>query len=270
MSKLGLIQLPIKKTWSLIYRLNTYYYQLESSLLNRYLKEAGVANADAIFIFKSKRELINNYSSQLESFLLQRYLKEAGIANADAISTFTNKRELGALYNLAAACPQGALALEIGSYLGASSCYLAAGLARVNGSLICVDTWQNETMPDGERDTFAEFQKNTNGAKDRIATLRKRSEEISDDEIRSPLNLVFIDGDHSYAGVKNDFECVQKWLAEDGIIAFHDFSHPNFEGVSRVIGEALASGKWMITGQVDTLVWIKRAKWDTPAWLSNV
>jgi predicted O-methyltransferase YrrM len=213
---------------------------------------------------------LNNQSEKLDSFFIRRHLKKANAANADSIFTFTNKRELKALYQLAAACPHGTVALEIGSYLGASSCYIAAGLAQVNGYLICVDTWNNETMPEGERDTFAEFQKNTSGLQHRITTIRKRSEEISNDEIRSPLNLVFIDGDHSYAGVKNDFECVQKWILEDGIIAFHDFSHHNFEGVSRVIGEALASGRWMIAGQVETLVWIKRAKWSTPAWLSNV
>lgn len=244
------------------------------STINRETKTDMISNLDLNWLqIKISGALLfrlNKYSDKLDFFWVRRHLEKAGVANAGSIFTFTNQRELRALYKLAAACPYGTVALEIGSYLGASSCYLAAGLARVNGSLICVDTWQNETMPEGERDTFAEFQKNTNGAKHRIATIRKRSEEITDDEIRSPLNLVFIDGDHSYAGVKKDFECVQKWLAEDGIIAFHDFSHPNFEGVSRVIGEALASGRWMITGQVDTLVWIKRSKWDTPAWLSNV
>lgn len=213
---------------------------------------------------------LNSYIEKLDFLFLHRYLKNAGVANADSIFTFTNKRELAALYKLAAACPHDTVALEIGSYRGASSCYIAGGLAQVNGHLFCVDTWQNETMPEGERDTFAEFQKNTSGLQHRITTIRNRSEEISADEIRYPLNLVFIDGDHSYTGVKNDFECVQKWLSEDGIIAFHDFSSPAFEGVSRVIGEALASGRWMIVGQVDTLVWIKRAKWFTPVWLSNM
>lgn len=221
-------------------------------------------------IVNSLRFRLNNYCYRLESFLFQKYLKEADVANADVIFTFTKKKELRALYNLASACPHNAVALEIGSYLGASSCYLAAGLARVNGHLFCVDTWQNETMPEGERDTFVEFQKNTNGVRHLLTTIRKRSDEIAEGEIQLPLNLVFIDGDHSYAAVKNDFDCVQKWLAEDGIIAFHDFSCPAFEGVSRVIGEALASGKWMIAGQVDTLVWIKPAIWQKPIWLTDI
>lgn len=217
-----------------------------------------------IRVLRSLLFRLNNCFSQQESFWFHRYLKQTDAANTDAIFTFTNKRELRALYNLASACPHGAVALEIGAYLGASSCYLAAGLARVNGHLFCVDTWHNETMPDGERDTFTEFQKNTSGVRHRITTIRKKSDEISDRDIRVPLNLVFIDGDHSYAAVKSDFDCVRQWLAPDGIIAFHDFSAPDFEGVSRVVGEALASGKWIIAGCVDSLVWLKLAKWSKP------
>jgi len=51
------------------------------------------------------------------------------------------------------------------------------------------------------------------------------------------------------------------------MIAFHDFSNPDYEGVTRVIGEALVSGDWMIAGYVDTLVWIKPAIWNRPTWL---
>ncbi len=36
------------------------------------------------------------------------------------------------------------------------------------------------------------------------------------------VDLLFIDGDHSYDGVKNDFLNYRQFVAEDGIIAFHD------------------------------------------------
>ena len=204
---------------------------------------------------------IATLANKVKNIKWNKRLKNAGITNADEIFTYTNTRELRALYNIALTCPQGTIALEIGSHFGASSCYIAAGLAQINGHLFCVDTWHNETMPEGEQDTFAEFQKNTNGLKQKITPVRKRSDEINDSDIKTPINFAFIDGDHSYISVKRDFELVKKWLAEDGIIAFHDFSSLYFEGVTRVIGEALASGKWITVGQVDTLVWIQRAKW---------
>jgi len=53
--------------------------------------------------------------------------------------------------------------VEIGSYIGASSSYLAAGLARNNhfGKVYCIDTWNNDAMTEGNRDTMAEFLHNT-------------------------------------------------------------------------------------------------------------
>jgi predicted O-methyltransferase YrrM len=209
---------------------------------------------------------IVNLADRVENLKWKKRLQDAGIPKANEIFTYTNIRELRALYNLASTCPQGAIALEIGSHLGASSCYIAAGLAQINGYLFCVDTWHNETMPEGEQDTYAAFQKNTYGVRQQITPVKKKSDEVSISDIKVPLNFVFIDGDHSYEGVRNDFDLVQQWLAKDGIIAFHDFSNSYFEGVTRVIGEALASGKWMIVGQVDSLVWIKPAQWLQPTW----
>lgn len=203
---------------------------------------------------------LNNYSRSIEAFLIQNALREAGVRDIGKIPTSTNRRELRTLYKLAAACPAGTVALEIGSHLGASACYLAAGLSAVRGRLYCVDTWQNETMPDGQKDTYADFQTNIQGLQDIIIPIRKASTELTQVDIETPLGMIFIDGDHSYAAVKHDFTLVKEWLAPDGIIAFHDFSHENFEGVTRVVGEALASGEWILRGNINSLAWIKRAK----------
>lgn len=37
-----------------------------------------------------------------------------------------------------------------------------------------------------------------------------------------PLDYLFIDGDHSYEGVKRDFELYSALVRPDGIVAFHD------------------------------------------------
>ena len=36
------------------------------------------------------------------------------------------------------------------------------------------------------------------------------------------IDLLFVDGDHSYKGVKSDFEKFLPLVTENGIIAFHD------------------------------------------------
>jgi len=179
------------------------------------------------------------------------------------IFTYTSREELAALYRLAREVPPGSSAIEIGSHLGASTCYLAAGLAERNATLYCVDTWQNQTMPEGEQDTFAAFNNNTKRLGGVIRPVRKHSQDLVESDVRTPLALAFIDGDHSYEGCLNDFEKVRHWIQPGGVIAFHDAanvapSNPPFPGVSRVIGQALASGDWTPRGIVTSLFWIRR------------
>ena len=43
----------------------------------------------------------------------------------------------------------------------------------------------------------------------------------------APIDFLFIDGDHTYEGVKKDFEMYSLLVKEGGIIAFHDIAeHP--------------------------------------------
>ena len=207
---------------------------------------------------------LNTLLGKIESSLVQRVLNQVGMGHIYEIPTYTNNHELNSLYKLAAALPRGARVLEIGSHLGASSCYLAAGLAQVGGQLLCVDTWQNDAMPDGRKDTMAIFQKNIYPLRHLITPLRKNSQDLTAADLQSHFDLIFIDGDHSYEAVRQDFELLQSWLAPGGLIAFHDFAHEHHEGVTRLLGEALASGDWILVGLVDTLAWIKRAHWQHP------
>jgi hypothetical protein len=110
-------------------------------------------------------------------------------------------------------------------------------------------------MPDGIKDTFAEFAANTSGLGKLIVPLRKRSTKLVREDIQLPLDLVFIDGDHSYESVKSDFEIVRPWLSPNAVLAFHDtVAYP---GVSRLLGEILASGTARLGGHVMNLSWVK-------------
>jgi predicted O-methyltransferase YrrM len=192
----------------------------------------------------------------LNNWLDGSRLADANVPTATDIHTHMTAGELRALYDLSSGLPNAGTALEIGSYLGASSCRIAAGLSVVNGHLYCVDTWANETMPEGERDTYAEFLTNIRGISDRVSPIRKRSDALTVKDIPVPLDLVFIDADHSYRSVKTDFERVCEWVRDGGTLAFHDTTY--FEGVSRVVGEILATGQWQIGGNVDSLTWLKK------------
>ncbi len=96
-------------------------------------------------------------------------------------------------------------------------------------------------MPEGVRDTFGEFQRNVRSVEKKLRLVRKRSSDVTPVELEGPFDLVFLDGDHSYAETKRDFELVVPLVAPTGVLAFHDSFC--FEGVSRVVGEAVGVGR---------------------------
>ena len=195
---------------------------------------------------------------RLKLAAIARRLRSLGAAPGEEISTWTTKHELVALHDLARAS-QGKVAVEIGAYLGAASRYIVAGLAAGGGRLLCVDTWRNETMPEGERDTMEEFARNVRGLERWITPLRKRGGELERADLPGPLDFVFIDADHSYESVRDDFAAVAPLLAPGAVVAFHDAT--NHPGVSRLVGELLAGRRWAIGGCVQTLVWLVPAPW---------
>jgi predicted O-methyltransferase YrrM len=125
--------------------------------------------------------------------------------------------------------------VEIGSYLGSSSSFLAAGLRK--GKLYCIDTWENHGMDEGVRDTYSEFKKNTEPYRDKIFEVRGWSYDVVDriQLLNKQIDLLFIDGDHSYEGVKKDWDLYSPMLKKDSIVIFHDYGWS--EGVKRVVYE---------------------------------
>lgn len=195
-------------------------------------------------------------AEDLSISILRDEMAAAGLGNVDKIHTFTRPDELRALYTLASRLPEQSTVIEIGSYLGASTCYLAFGVKRNRGRVVCLDTWQNETMPGGERDTFQEFQSNIAPVLSLVTCVRKRSDEVLSSDLPADCALAFIDGDHSYEAVCGDVHLIGPTIANGGTIAFHDAA--TFSGVSKAIGELLASGEWTVDGKVGDLLWIKR------------
>jgi len=51
-----------------------------------------------------------------------------------------------------------------------------------------------------------------------------------------PLRMAFIDGDHTYDGVKKDVFALSDMIVENGYLCFHDYSN-SFPGVVRAVDE---------------------------------
>ena len=156
--------------------------------------------------------------------------------NSNSLQTDLTVHEMYTL-NLLAKSKSGTF-VEIGSYLGASTIAIADAINNTQDSkLYCIDTWKNDAMTEGNRDTYHEFEKNINKYKNKIIPCKGLSKDMSK-IVNEKVNLLFIDGDHSYEGVKTD---VQYWfpkLDDESIVIFHDSGWA--EGVQRIIKEEVS------------------------------
>lgn len=88
-------------------------------------------------------------------------------------------------------------------------------------------------MTEGTRDTFSEFKKNTEKLNN-IIPLRGKSEEIGK-KFNQKIDLLFIDGDHSYEAVKTDLNAWLPHTKNRTILIMHDYGWA--EGVIRAVDE---------------------------------
>ena len=95
------------------------------------------------------------------------------------IPTHMTMDEREFLYDAAsqAAC-RAVLVAEVGSYLGASACFLASGgMSRIR-KLYCVDTWENDAMSEGKMSTFDAFTRNVSEFSLVIVPLKGRASDM--------------------------------------------------------------------------------------------
>jgi predicted O-methyltransferase YrrM len=146
--------------------------------------------------------------------------------------------------------------VEIGSAQGWSTCHIALALKENSaGRLYAIDPHTQTTWNDaGPTDTYAIIQDNLHkcGVAQYVAIVRATSEAAAQ-EWTQPIDFLFVDGDHSYAGVKRDWELFSPFLTEFGVAVFHDTTWerhgPNRSdmGVPRFVEELRRQGYPVIT-----------------------
>ena len=128
------------------------------------------------------------------------------------------------LYGLARAL-KPAVAVEIGSARGKSACFVGRAL-KENGSgkLFAIDPhsrtdWNDENSVD----TIEIMRANIRALKleNQVEIIRDTSENAAA-RWMLPIDMIFIDGDHSYEGVKRDWELFCPFVKQFGVVVFHD------------------------------------------------
>ncbi len=154
-----------------------------------------------------------------------------------AITSHLTARERVELCTLAAR-PGVRSIVEIGAYLGASAAAFGTGLAQSSNRaarVYCVDTWNNDAMSEGQRDTMMVFLDNTARFAPAIVPVRGWSTDVAPSIAKQAgsIDLLFIDGDHSYDGCLADWRAYKGLLAPGACVVFHDIGWA--EGVARVV-----------------------------------
>ena len=160
------------------------------------------------------------------------------ISKLSNIFTHLTNQEKDTLYNLGLSLKKKSVIVEIGSYLGASSCFLASAAKKRKSILHCIDTWENHEMSEGYRNTFEEFMTNTESLAKFIEIHKGFSSDIAK-TIDFKIDMIFFDGGHSYETIKLDWESWSPKLKESAVVIFHDFGWA--EGVKKVIEENSSS-----------------------------
>ncbi len=157
-----------------------------------------------------------------------------------------------ALMTLAEQGPGVGEIVELGSFKGKSTCWLARGTKRARREKVwAIDRFTGS--PEHQKgkqhedadiaasgSTFAIFRENLKklDVADYVIPMVASSEEAARDWDK-PIRLLFIDADHSYDASKLDFELWSPFVVDGGLIAFHDIG--DWPGVTQFYRELLNS-----------------------------
>lgn len=160
--------------------------------------------------------------------------------------------------------PSGCRFVEIGSWLGASICYLATEFKNRSkeAEIYAVDTWkgsQEQIQTDlldkmgGTKELYKNFLNNIKlgGVHEMITPMRMTSIEASREFQNDSLDVVFIDASHTHKDVLDDICHWYPKVKKGGVISGHDFvpGHIVSEaGVVRAVNEFFL-GKNLELGQ---------------------
>jgi predicted O-methyltransferase YrrM len=157
------------------------------------------------------------------------------------------------LYRLAAAADPAGAIVEIGSWQGRSTIWLAAGARSGRGArVVAIDPHRGTSLRTGDESTEAALRANlaAAGLSEGVDVVVATSEEAANGWTR-PVSLLWIDGDHSYEAALLDLERWEPHLTADAAVAFHDtfvWRGPERVFRQKLVGSRLYAGfEWAET-----------------------
>jgi len=147
--------------------------------------------------------------------------------------------------------------VELGVDYGYSTFVFANALMnnQSSGKIYGIDLFQGDDHA-GFRDTYSDVIKNIEVNK--LSNIEIIKGEFTDQSMKwkTPIDILHIDGLHTYEAVKNDFTNWSKYVKSDGIVIFHDVCIPYFT-VNKFFRELGNGYKLYFTHSAGLGIWTK-------------
>ena len=154
---------------------------------------------------------------------------------------------------LASQVSDDGLIVEIGTLYGRSTSFMAIG-SKDSVRVYAIDCWEGTHYHRMIKavEYFAKLD-----LMGKIKIIKGYSEQVAK-SFKGTIDMLYIDGDHSYESVKTDYEKWYPFLKKGGVVAFHDHIHPKYPGIVKFVAERPAKENEFIA-QVGK-VWSGRKK----------
>ena len=180
------------------------------------------------------------------------------------------------LYEMAKKYCTKSFAVEIGSYCGKSACYIGQACKTKGTHLITIDHHRgSEEQQFGEEYFDSEEYDYKNNRVDTLPTLLRNISKFELDEhirvvvdnsesaskkIKGEIDFLFIDGSHTFASARNDYESWKNKIRAGGILTIHDIYDSEEEGgqAPREIFEKAITEDFTLVKRVNSLVALEK------------
>jgi hypothetical protein len=212
--------------------------------------------------------MLTGFADWLMESFARRSLRTANSLYAPALRRhfrrtqgMTSFEEASLLYRLAKETRDGCI-IEVGSYRGRSTVALGRGSLDGNAAPVYAVEPHERFVgilggQFGPEDRAAFYRAMLDSGCYQVVRLVNLSSEVVASQWTKPVGLLWIDGDHTYEGVKRDFCCWSAHLTEDATVAFDDATDPTI-GPYKIIDELLQSGLFRKTETVNKITVLKK------------
>jgi hypothetical protein len=141
---------------------------------------------------------------------------------AEKITGWLSRREAQALHRAAIETPKDGLIVEVGAFRGKSTALLAS----TGRQVVSIDPLTIGNKVDGERRITADDADSLRSVVDgfpNASWIRRESTAVDPYIEPTPIDLLYIDGNHNGDAPYNDFIHFQPKMKPGGLVAFHDF-----------------------------------------------